>query len=85
MKGGGFVIGAVCLTGRGDSSKLALTAETLGKLKDKHGQEIEAWWLQKFGYDFSCLTESEARYLLRAEDAHTIRTSLAEAGLDSDH
>jgi hypothetical protein len=76
---GGHVVGAVCLTGRGDSSKLALTSETLEALRQKHGTEIESWWLKSCGYDFPCLTESEARYLLRVEDADTIRTRFAEA------
>lgn len=76
---GGTVIGAICLTGRDDSRKLALTVETLEQLRNKHGQAIEDWWSETCGYDFSCLTESEARYLLRVEDADTIRAKLAEA------
>lgn len=76
---GGSVVGAVCLTGRADSVKLALTQSTLDSLRAKHGPEIEQWWIQEFGYDFSCLTESEGRYLLRVEDAHTIRTRISEA------
>jgi hypoxanthine-guanine phosphoribosyltransferase len=76
---GGSVVGAVCLTGRSDSVKLALTQPTLDSLRAKHGTEIEQWWLQEFGYDFSCLTESEGRYLLRVEDADAIRTRIGEA------
>jgi hypothetical protein len=76
---GGVVVGAVCLTGRADSVKLALTESTLDSLRAKHGPEIEEWWSQEFGYDFSCLTESEGRYLLRVEDADTIRTRISEA------
>lgn len=85
VRHGGLVIAAVCLTGRADSSRLALTSQTLEELKSKHGSEIETWWLQEFGYDFSCLTESEARYLLRVENADTIRARLLEAGLGGDH
>jgi hypothetical protein len=76
---GGTVVGAICLTGRADSAKLALTYQTLDSLRVKHGPQIEQWWLQEFGYDFSCLTESEGRYLLRVEDADTIRTRIGEA------
>jgi len=82
IHGGGQVAGAVCLTGRGDSSKLRLDRRTLEALRHKHGPEIEDWWLKSCGYDFSCLTESEARYLLRVEDADTIRARLAEARLE---
>jgi hypothetical protein len=77
---GGFVRGAVTLTGRPYSAKLRLQSETLEALKVKHGKEIENWWLENCGYGFEGLTESEARYLVRAEDAHTIRAKLAAAG-----
>jgi hypothetical protein len=81
---GGLVQGAVTLTGRPYSAKLALQSETLEALRKKHGQEIENWWIQRFGYGFSGLTESEARYLVRAENADTIRTRLSEAGPQGD-
>lgn len=77
---GGVVTGAVTLTGRPYSATLALRHATLEELRRKHGQEIENWWRQNFGYGFEGLTESEARYLIRAEDADTIRRKLAEAG-----
>ncbi len=85
MHGGGNVIGGVTLTGRADSATLALQPTTLDALRAKHGREIENWWLQNFGHRFDCLTESEARYLLRAEDADTIRARLTEAGSEEHH
>ena len=82
VRHGGDVIGAACLTGRADSARLALTDGTLDELRSKHGPDLEAWWRETFGYDFACLTESEARYLVRVENADTVRTRLAEAGSD---
>jgi hypothetical protein len=79
MADGGSVKAAITLTGRTDSAKLALQPDTLAALRAKYGQEFEAWWQQEFGYDFACVTESEARYLLRVEDADTVRTRLSEA------
>jgi hypothetical protein len=76
---GGQVAGAACLTGRADSARLALKPQTLEELRHKHGPELENWWVQTCGYDFACLTESEARYLLRVEDADTVRARLSEA------
>jgi hypothetical protein len=76
---GGEVSGAICLTGRGDSAKLALISQTLEELRQKHGPELEDWWLQTFGYDFASLTESEARYLVRVENADAIRAQVAAA------
>ena len=84
VRRGGGVVGAACLTGRADSSKLALTLQTLEGVRLKHGPELEAWWIKTCGYDFACLTESEARYLLRVEDADTIRARLAEARSEGD-
>lgn len=75
---GGRVVGASALTGKTYSSILALTDETLTALRAKHGN-LENWWRERFGFGFDGLTESEARYLLRAEDADTIRNRLAEA------
>lgn len=72
----GRVVGFTALTGRPDSSILGLNAGTLSELRQKHG-ELESWWRTRFGFGFEQLTESEARYLLHAEDADTIRNKLA--------
>ena len=72
---GAQVIAATVLTGKPFSANLALTDETLMLLRDKHVQ-LENWWLEYFGFDFSCLTESEARYLIRSSDAETIRNRI---------
>jgi hypothetical protein len=72
------------LDGPRDSSKLALTLETLEGLRSKHGPELEAWWIETYGYDFACLTESEARYLVRVENADAVRTRLTEARSERD-
>lgn len=76
---GGKVAGAVTLTGKGYSAKLSLDVATLRQLRQKHDSELEAWWEETFGYGFDCLTESEARYLIRAENADTIRARILEA------
>ena len=76
---GAAVPGATTLTGKAYSAKLNLTEETLQNLRGKYGTELEEWWLATFGYGFERLTESEARYLLRADDAHTITTRIAAA------
>ena len=76
--GGGRVVGATALTGRPDSATLGLLNSTLTELRHKYGS-LEQWWEAEFGYGFDRLTESEARYLLRAEDARTIRDRLAAA------
>lgn len=76
---GASVIGATTLTGKAYSAKLNLTEETLQNLRGKYGTELEEWWLAAFGYGFERLTESEACYLFRADDAHTITTRIVAA------
>lgn len=67
----GRVVGAVTLTGKAYSSDLRLRQETLEALRKKHGQKLEEWWIATFGYGFDRLTESEAKYLIRSDDANT--------------
>ena len=76
---GGRVVGAISLAGQGRSSRLRPNEETLGRLREKHGNELEEWWISTFGYGFDRLTESEAGYLCRSDDFDTITTRLIAA------
>ena len=76
---GGKVVGAVTLTGKPYSAKLALDQAQLQELREKHGTELETWWQKNFNHAFDCLTQSEARYLARSKDADTIRDRIAAA------
>ena len=76
--GGARIIGATVLTGKLHSTKLALAPSTLQDLRRKHGPELEAWWQGRFGHAFDCLTESEARYLIRTPDADRVRDRIAQ-------
>jgi hypothetical protein len=75
----GRVIGVTTLTGRAYSAKLAPEPLLIQAVRDKHGDELEIWWQEEFGYGFDCLTQSEARYLERSPDADTIRNRMAAA------
>ena len=44
------------------SGRLALRSNTLTTLRNIHGECLENWWRQVFGFDFERLTESEARW-----------------------
>jgi len=77
---GGEVAGATVLTGKQYSAKLAPDEAQIHALRAKHGSGLEEWWRQRFGFGFDCLTRSEARYLEKTADAHTIRDRIAEAG-----
>ena len=57
------MVGVTALMGKPHSARLAITKPTLGQLRRSLGGDFEAWWQEQFGYDFSKLTESEARYI----------------------
>jgi hypothetical protein len=75
----GEVIGVTTLTGQARSARLAPDRALIELLRAKHGQNLEDWWKERFGYGFDCLTYSEARYLERVEDADTVRARVTEA------
>ena len=60
---GGIVVSVTTLMGKPHSARLAITKPTLGQLRKSLGRDFEAWWQEQFGYDFSKLAESEARYI----------------------
>jgi hypoxanthine-guanine phosphoribosyltransferase len=85
QSGGAKVIGAAVLTGKGYSAEIALSPQTLQSPEDRYGKELEDWWRQSFGYGFEKLTESEGRYLFRAENADTVRDRMAQARSEAEH
>lgn len=62
---GGKVIAVYALTGKQYSVQLRLSKQTLNQLREKYGA-LEQWWTTEFGYDFSKLTEWEARFILNS-------------------
>lgn len=61
----GKVIASYALTGKQYSVQLRLSKSTLNELRSKYG-ELEGWWEKEFGYDFSKLTEWEARFIINS-------------------
>jgi hypothetical protein len=76
---GGRVVGATALAGKAYSAKLRVDHQTVAELRRTHGRWLEEWWIATFGYGFESLTHSEARYLIRVDDAHAIPERLAAA------
>lgn len=73
------VIAATTLTGKQYSAKLGLQLLTLHEVRNCYA-DLEPWWTKTFGYGFDCLTESEARYLLKSgQTADAIRDRLLAA------
>jgi len=70
---------AVTLTGKPHSAKLVPDSERMTELRRKHGPDLENWWKEEFGFNFSLLSASESRYLQSTSDADTIRNRILEA------
>jgi hypothetical protein len=80
MRGGGRVVGGSVLTGKSYSANLSSDEQQIILLREKHGSELESWWIDRFGFDYQCLTCSEARYLLNTPSAQRIRDQITQAG-----
>lgn len=76
---GGHVVAATVLTGKPYSARLTPSPEQLAALRAKHGEALENWWQARFGHAFDRLTQSEARYLERTENAQSVRDKVAAA------
>lgn len=79
LENGGRVVGATVLTGKSYSAKLRLDPNQIDELEKKHGQELREWWRSHFGFDYDCLTSSEARYLIRTPSADRVRDRIIAA------
>jgi hypothetical protein len=75
---GGKVVLFTALTGKQYSARIVPKRETLSALRKKY-PALEEYWNKEFGYDFSRLTQSEARYILKlkGQDANSIRDRIS--------
>jgi len=80
---GAKIAGFEVLTGKHQSSKIYLRSQTLNNLREKHGK-FEKEFEKILKFDYSCLTESEARYLLRAKTVERIRNQLTRSIREND-
>lgn len=76
---GGDVAGVVALTGKQYSAKLEPSSELLQQVRDRF-QSVEPAFRSATGYGFDALTESEARYLVKHDDAESVRNRILAAG-----
>jgi hypothetical protein len=77
---GGRVVLTTTLCASRRSEVLALRPETLHALQEKHGEPLEHYWQERFGFGLDALTEAEAGYLLRTPSVDAVRARMAEAG-----
>ena len=76
---GGHVLGMTTLTETRAARKIAVRAETLTMLQDRHGEELNHFWFEEFGHTVDCLTDIEAGYLCRVESVAAIKNRMAQA------
>jgi hypothetical protein len=73
------VIGGTVLTGKPYSAMLSSDEQQIVHLLEKHGPDLETWWINHFGFGYDCLTRSEARYLLNTPTPQRIRDQITQA------
>jgi hypothetical protein len=80
---GGVVIGITTLTESRDARQIALRADTLNMLWERHGKDLDDLWRRQFGYGLDCLTEVEAQILCRQPSVAAIEAFLAQAAVEA--
>ena len=76
---GAEVVGLVALTGKQYSATLSLPPELLAQVRERF-QDVEPQFQAATGYGFDALTASEARYLVKHDDAQRVRDRIIAAG-----
>jgi len=76
---GGTVIAATTLTGFNDSGQLALTQKMRQALWQKHGEPLDEYLKETFGYGIDSLTQGEAGHYRKAQDLDRIRERIDAA------
>ncbi len=80
---GGTVVAMTTLTESREARRIALRAETLNMLRERHGTDLDLLWRTQFGYGIDCLTEVEAGILCRQPSVAAIEDFLAQAAIEA--
>jgi hypothetical protein len=79
---GAEVVGLVALTGKQYSAALSLPPKLLAQVREQF-QDVEPQFQAATGYGFDALTASEARYLVKHDDAQRVRDRIVAAGIQA--
>lgn len=80
---GGKVIAMTTLTESRNGRMISLRPSTLDMLWKKHGEALDQFWKDQFGYGLDCLTEVEGQILCRQPSLDTIQDFLAQAAVEA--
>ena len=76
---GGHVIGMTTSTETRAARNISVRQEALTMLYERHGRDLQHFWLGRFGHGLDCLTDIEAGYLCRVESVTAIQNRMAQA------
>ncbi len=76
---GGQVPGAAVMTAHEGAVHLPVSKTMLDRIQAKHGDAMNHYWKEEFGYGIDQLTQAEAGHLRAAASVDAIRTRIAAA------
>jgi hypothetical protein len=76
---GGHVIGAAVMVAHQGSLNMAIKPEMIKAIEAKHGNTMNDFWKETFGYGIDKLTQGEAGHLRKARSVDEIRDRIAAA------
>jgi hypothetical protein len=79
---GGRIFAMTTLTETTGARQIALQANTLAVLKERHGEALDTLWKAHLGHGLDCLTNIEGQVLVREPTVDAIRDRLAQASVE---
>lgn len=79
---GGKVVGASALTAHPGCLNLRVTEKMLRSITAKHGDAMDEFWNEEFGYGLHCLTQQEAGHIRAAASVDAMRDRILAARND---
>lgn len=76
---GGNVLGAAVMACRESAQNLPITEKMLDRIRQKHGDKLNDYWMQEFGHGIDKLTQHEAGHLRAAASFDSIRDRITAA------
>jgi hypothetical protein len=80
---GGRVVAMTTLTESREARHIALHADVLDVLRERHGEALEDLWQEQFGHGLDCLTNVEGGILRREQSLESVRDRLAQAAVEA--
>lgn len=76
---GGKVLGAAVMTAHEGALNIVIKPAMMEAIRHKHGERMDQYWKEEFGYGIDKLTQGEAGHLRKAPDVEHIRDRIVAA------